>query len=75
MIEIKILIFLKYALIYLGYYSMAWLLYRYIMYPNYKWHQRGNVCYSNAREFSMIVSTILFLLTVAIMNNVVVFRL
>jgi peptidoglycan/LPS O-acetylase OafA/YrhL len=41
-------------------YILSWMVYRYIMHPRYRWSQKGNVCYDDARTFSIIVTIVSF---------------
>lgn len=43
-------------------YGIVWLIYRYIIHPDYRWHQEGNICYSNSYETSAIITFILSVL-------------
>ena len=67
--EISILSVLKYIGIFAACYSLSWLFYRYILHPNYRWQQKGNVCYSDARNFASIFGIVLFLIMMILMHT------
>lgn len=35
-------------------YWIVWLIYRHFIHPSYRWNQRGNICYDDARGISLI---------------------
>lgn len=41
-------------------YSILWLIYRFLLHPDYRWHQRGNICYNYSRRFSIIGAIIIY---------------
>ncbi len=48
----------------IGIYSLNWLFYRFILHPNYKWYDRENICYDNARGVSLAMTIIIYLIIV-----------
>ena len=43
-------------------YMLLWLFYRYILHPDYRWEQRGNICYDDARAISWIVVVAIYII-------------
>ena len=69
---ISVLAILKIVILFVIAYGIAWLIYRYT-HPQYRWYQRGNVCYENAREFSFIVALASVLIFELIAHNIIKF--
>lgn len=47
--------------------------YRYMLHPDYRWEQRGNICYDHARNFGLFWGLALFLALALIVHGVVRF--
>lgn len=52
MILIKVLPVLAHITLFTTLYFAFWLYFRHCLHPSYRWHQRGNVCYRDARDFA-----------------------
>ena len=59
---IRISLILGYGLPFTIIYGICWLLYRYILHPEYKWSDRDNVCHENAAWFSFMTSLIVYII-------------
>ena len=51
---------------------LNWCFYRFILHPDYRWHQRGNICYDYAIEYSIIASLIMYILGLLIYFNKII---
>jgi hypothetical protein len=51
---------------------LFWAVYRYVLHPDHRWKQRGNVCYENARNFAWQYSPVLFVVVEVLGNGFVV---
>ena len=71
--EIPILTWLKHLLLLIGCYLMTYYFYKKILHSEYRWSQKGNICYNEARWFGIIVGGILFFIIELIINNQVNF--
>lgn len=45
-----------------SFYSIFWILYRFILHPEYRWSQRGNICYDDARYFASVLTGVFYTL-------------
>ncbi len=73
--EIHILQVLGHLLLAGACYGLFWLFYRFIRHPGYRWQQKGNACYKDARVFSFLFGIVLFMWIVFIMNDLITFKL
>lgn len=46
------------------FYSINWLFYRFLLYPNNRWEQKSNVCYDNAMYFASGLTGVFYTLFV-----------
>lgn len=56
-------------------YLLLWAFYRFILHPDYRWHQSGNVCHENAMGFSVIGAFILWAISEILINKLIVIQL
>lgn len=56
-------------------YCLFWLLYRHVLKPNYRWYQRGNICYDYAVSFAVTWSIILYVIGLLIYYGIITFTL
>lgn len=71
--ELKISLLLLHILIIGVIYSLCWLCYRYILHADYRWNQKGNVCYEHARNFSTLFTVIIIVILVIIHHSNIIF--
>ena len=62
MIEIPVLTILKHFIMVLISYGSSWLLYRLVIHPEYRWHQEGNECYDDAKNFMIACGSVLLII-------------
>lgn len=72
-IEIPVLTVLTHILIIILCYGSTWLTYRYILYSDYRWRQRGNICYEHAVDFTRIYGTVIFIIVEVLINGLIQF--
>lgn len=72
-IEIPVLTVLKHILIIILCYSSVWLTYRYILYPGYRWSQKGNICHDNVVDITKIYGTVIFIIVEILINGLFIF--
>jgi purine-cytosine permease-like protein len=53
-------------------YIISYFFYRYLLHPNYKWHQKGNACYEDAKYFSILVATAIYLIGCGLYTGVII---
>jgi len=57
--NIKLSVLLIHVLYPIIIYVLVLLLYRYVIHSDYRWNQKGNICYDNARETSFLATFII----------------
>jgi hypothetical protein len=50
---------------------MFYALYRYILHPDFRWYQRGNICYDKAYKFSAWTSAMAYILILLVYYDVI----
>jgi len=51
-------------------YWISWLFYRYILRPDYRWEQKGNVCYEDSYAYCGIFTVIAWILGVILYHQI-----
>jgi len=71
--NVPILLVLKYLALWMVCYYVPWLIWRFIIHPEYRWHQRGNICYDERRAVSLGIGAVIFVITLLIAYDILTF--